>query len=247
MRRGTTISRRLGRFRVERRLILLMIAAIGAFAAWRFLAENPQHNPWTPLDLRDPVGWATQTKLSAMRDDPALCRDILSRSDIKFDSLPPTAPDTGQQACARSDRTVLQSVDFTTSNPAMTCPVAAGLTLWMEQAVQPRAREILGQEVTRISHLGTYNCRRQYGSDSAPWSEHATGNAIDIAGFELADGSTISLMDDWEGDGSKALFLRAIRDEACPIFGTVLSPDYNAAHRDHFHLDQAARAWRACN
>ena len=55
---------------------------------------------------------------------------------------------------------------------------------------------------------------------------------------------------DWDSaDARKAAFLRDIRDGACGMFTTVLSPDYNAAHRDHFHLDQANRGmmgWRAC-
>ena len=82
-----------------------------------------------------------------------------------------------------------------------------------------------------------------YGRDDGPWSEHATGNAIDIAGFELKDGRVISILQDWDGEEARARFLRVARDEACDLFGTVLSPDYNAAHRDHFHLDQQDRAF----
>ena len=66
-------------------------------------------------------------------------------------------------------------------------------------------------------------------------------NAIDIAGFVLVDGTRIAVVNDWQGEGDKARFLRAVRDGACRAFGTVLSPEYNEAHRDHFHLDQAAR------
>ena len=80
-----------------------------------------------------------------------------------------------------------------------------------------------------------------YGRDEGPWSEHATANAIDIAGFVLVDGTRIAVVNDWQGEGDKARFLRAVRDGACRAFGTVLSPEYNEAHRDHFHLDQAAR------
>jgi hypothetical protein len=85
-----------------------------------------------------------------------------------------------------------------------------------------------------------------YRDADAPWSEHATGNAIDIAAFVLEDGRRISVLGDWEAEGEKARFLKAVRDDACDIFATVLSPDYNAAHADHFHFDQGGRWFGAC-
>ena len=116
--------------------------------------------------------------------------------------------------------------------------------MWEREAVAPLAEEIFGSEIQRIEHLGAYSCRRLYGRDSGPWSEHATANAIDIAGFVLADGTRISVLNDWSGEGYKAQFLRRVRDDACNSFSTVLSPDYNAAHADHFHLDMSPR-WRS--
>jgi hypothetical protein len=59
----------------------------------------------------------------------------------------------------------------------------------------------------------------------------------------------VTVVGDWKGEGERAAFLREVRDGACDLFATVLSPDYNAAHRDHLHLDQARRGamgWRAC-
>ena len=64
-----------------------------------------------------------------------------------------------------------------------------------------------------------------------------------MAGFVLEDGRRVTVAADWNGEGKDAAFLHRARDEACGIFGTVLSPDYNAAHADHLHLDQAARGW----
>ncbi|WP_370239460.1 extensin family protein, partial [Neptunomonas phycophila] len=76
-----------------------------------------------------------------------------------------------------------------------------------------------------------------------------TGNAIDIAGFILKNGERISIKRDWKNAGQKSNFLKAIRDGACDVYATVLSPEYNAAHADHFHFDQAQRGktgWGVC-
>jgi len=115
--------------------------------------------------------------------------------------------------------------------------------------VQPAAWRRLGARVVAIEHLGSYNCRRLYGRPSGDWSEHAHANALDVAAFRLADGRRVAVVKDWTGGGAKAAFLRDVRDGGCRLFATVLSPDYNAAHRDHLHLDQAPRGalgWRAC-
>ena len=76
------------------------------------------------------------------------------------------------------------------------------------------------------------------------FSEHATANAIDITGFRLADETSVNVLNDWQAEGPKGRFLREIRDRSCRIFSTTLSPDYNEAHGDHFHLDQARRGAR---
>jgi hypothetical protein len=118
--------------------------------------------------------------------------------------------------------------------------VAAAFELWLRRGVQPAAQELLGARVARIEHLGTYSCRRMYARESGRWSEHATGNALDVSGFVLDDGRRVSVAAGWPGKGAEAAFLRRARTTACGAFGTVLSPDYNAAHADHLHLDQAA-------
>ena len=214
-------------------ILLIMLALLLAGRTW--LAEHPEHDPSAPLDLRDPRGWATGAKLSALADDPAQCRDVLERSEVAFNSLDPA----GEGACYRADRLVLTDSLLSPADTArMTCPLAAGMRMWIDKDLQPLARDMLGSEIAGIRQIGTYSCRRMYGASSGPWSEHATGNAIDIAGFTLADGRQLSLLADWNGNEEEAAFLRAARDAACRNFGTVLSPDYNAAHADHFHLDQ---------
>jgi hypothetical protein len=219
-------------------IALLMLGALFV-AARAWLEEHPQDNPWAPLDLRDPVGWATQRKLAALRGDPAECRAVLRRSRVAFTALAPV----GAGECRRADRTVLTRFPLSPGRPPTTCALAAGLELWLRSGAQPAAEEALGSRVVRIEHFGAYSCRRLYGRSTGAWSEHASGNAIDIAAFVLADGRRVRVSADWNGGDGEARFLQRVRDAACGAFATVLSPDYNAAHRDHFHLDQEARGW----
>lgn len=232
---------------------LLALAAIG-LAALLLLAlarARPQDLPWTPLDLGEPPGMFTGRKLAALGDDPPRCRALLDRAGIRHVALAPVA---AGPACGYADGVRLgtggaRGIALRPADVGMACPVAAALAMWEWTVLQPAARRHLGTAVTGIDHFGSYNCRRLYGRDAGAWSTHATADALDITGFRLADGRRITVVRDWRGDDPAARFLREVRDGACDLFATVLSPDYNAAHRDHFHLDQADRGatgWRAC-
>lgn len=229
------ISRRVGKFPGDRRIaaLIFLMALLVAGRVW--LAEHPQHNPWAPLDLDHPQGWATQSKLRALRSDTGTCRAVLTRSEVAFIALEPV----GEGPCLAADRTRLEAYPLARAAPAVTCPVAVALEFWRRETLAPAAMEIFGQEISQIEQLGAYSCRRMYGREEGPWSEHATANAIDISGFGLADGRRIDVTGDWNAEDDKARFLRRARDGACRAFATVLSPDYNAAHRDHLHLDMA--------
>lgn len=204
------------------------------------LKDRPQDLPWTALQLDQPVGYFTGRKLAALDGEYRQCRQLLDAANIPYRPLPPT----GNNQCQRNQNVHLLFSDagrikFSPARLAPSCPVAAALAIWEDQVVQPAALQFFGQKVAGIKHLGSYSCRSIAGTDR--WSEHATANAIDIAGFTLADGQQIILARDWDGDDPKARFLRLVRAGSCDLFSTVLSPDYNAAHADHFHLDQAQR------
>lgn len=116
------------------------------------------------------------------------------------------------------------------------CSVAKAFTEWARFGVDRAAREILGSPVARIETMGSYACRNVAGSERR--SAHARAEAIDVGGFVLADGRRIVLERDWNGgDAATRRFLRVVHQSACKRFGTVLGPDYNAAHEDHFHLE----------
>jgi hypothetical protein len=112
------------------------------------------------------------------------------------------------------------------------------LALWEKHEVAPAAERHFGLPVQSIEHFGSYACRNVYGRPDATRSRHATAEAVDIAGFVLADGRRIRVLGAWHDDSDAGRFLRDVRDGACGFFDGVISPDYNAAHRDHLHLDR---------
>ena len=231
-------------------LFLSLLAFLGLLG-WGYSRNHPEDVPWTELDLARPPGMFTGRKLAALRDDGPKCRALLGRAGVRFAALPPR---NAGEHCGYDDAVRFRSggavtIGWRPADLGTACPVAAGLALWEWHVVQPAALEHFGRRVATIDHFGSYSCRRIYGRSEGAWSEHATANAVDIAGFRLAGGRRISVLGDWKGDDAEARFLRDVRDGACDLFATVLSPDYNAAHADHLHFDQAARGamgWRGC-
>ncbi len=220
-------------------LVLLLLAVAGVLAA-RFLP--PEWDPRVPLDLRAEPGPMTGVKFWRLAQQPEACFAAFAASDIAVNRLPDRPSETG---CAVENAVILPAAIRTLPRgPAVTCRMAAAWTLYERHALQPAARQHLGTEVAAVRHLGTYNCRNVNHAAAGRRSQHATANAIDIAGFVLRDGREVSLLRDWRGDDAEAAFLRAARDGACRWFNAVLGPDYNAAHADHFHLDMGP--WRVC-
>jgi hypothetical protein len=115
------------------------------------------------------------------------------------------------------------------------CPLAESFAGWARYGVDRAARQILGSALVRIETMGSYSCRNVAGSGRL--SAHARAEAIDVAAFVLADGRRINVLNDWNGGAAEKQFLRVIHDSACKRFGTVLGPNYNAAHHNHFHLE----------
>jgi hypothetical protein len=127
----------------------------------------------------------------------------------------------------------------------MTCALATAVSVWRRQSVEPAAREILGSEVVEIEHMGVYACRAvNNGRPNTRPSAHSRAAALDFSGVRLRDGRRITVRGDWNAGGPEAAFLRRIRDDACEVFGTTLSPDYNTQHHDHLHLE--AESARFC-
>lgn len=188
----------------------------------------------SPFDLEEPPGFLTKLHLQLLKRDPERCFAALARNKIDFRRAQPEKRENG---CGYDDAAHLMNSGVRYgSNIMLRCPTLLGVLLWERHVVQTAAREHFGKKVTAIRHAGTYSCRTINREKFGRLSEHAFANAIDISGFTLADGTVISLRD-WKDQGVKGRFLRAVRDGACRIFGTVLSPDHDAAHSNHFHID----------
>lgn len=220
--------------------LTLALFSAAALALWAWARSHPANLPWTPLDIAQPPGAFTIAKMTRLRDTPGACAEQLESAGVRFVTVPPRSG----ESCGYSDAVRLRPggalpLKVSPSDVGTSCPVAAGLAMWSWTTLGPAARRILGSPVATVEHFGSFSCRRLYGRETGAWSEHATANAFDVAGFVLADGRRITVARDWS-DGEKGRFLHAARDGACRVFGTVLSPDYNAAHADHLHLDQAA-------
>ncbi|WP_242186377.1 extensin family protein [Sphingomonas sp. CARO-RG-8B-R24-01] len=167
------------------------------------------------------------------------CYADLSREDVSYSPLPDRDFGGGCQIVG-----ALQLLDIgipVTNLRAMRCGLARSFSGWVEHAVVPAAHQMLGSDLVRIESMGTYACRNVVGTKAAyaaRRSGHATANAVDVSGFVLQDGRRITIQGGWNNpDPNIRAFLRTIRASACRRFGTVLSPDYNAVHYNHLHIE----------
>ena len=127
------------------------------------------------------------------------------------------------------------------SPPAtLACPIVSALDKWVSESVQPAAMRWFNQPVVEIKQISSYSCRGMVGGRGV--SEHSYGNALDIAGFILADGRKVLVKTGWNGAPEEAGFLHDVQGAACSVFSTVLAPGYNVYHYDHIHVDLMRRS-----
>ena len=150
--------------------------------------------------------------------------------------LPALGPSRGQ----------VEAVGPVAVKPAATlaCPIVSVLDRWLAESVQPAAQHWFNSRVVEIKQISAYSCRGMNGNPNAHISEHAFGNALDIAAFTLADGRRITVKDGWHGLPEEQGFLRDVQGAACQQFNTVLAPGSNQYHYDHIHVDLMRRASR---
>lgn len=234
-----------------------LLFALLALLAWYVLSagivEIPdRHNPWAPLRIDETPGWTTGLKLARASSDPQLCQDTLAQSSMRYVDVPDR--ETGPQ-CGFTNAVRIERTSVAVGEPfSLSCRAALSLAMWEAHELQAAAREHLGADVRAIEHFGSYACRNVYGREAGRRSQHATADALDIAGFVLDDGRRVRVVSDWQkvprlnaapdaaaaedAPSPEARFLDAVHRGACHYFDAVLGPEYNAAHADHFHFDR---------
>ncbi|MBV8538336.1 MAG: extensin family protein [Alphaproteobacteria bacterium] len=163
----------------------------------------------------------------------AACLEQLTRRGIDFELVSEHAAVSG---CNIANAVRVAGVSAPFDKPAtMTCALALRVEDFETNVVQAAAERYFHRRVVEIYQYGAYACRNIAGTHRL--SEHAHGEAIDIAGFELAGGLKIMVKADWSNPGNRGRFLHDVARGACRIFDVVLTPDANADHLDHIHLD----------
>ena len=225
---------RLGFVLVRLFIVALLLFMMFALAVnFRLITLPPHYDPFTPPDLRESPSWFRNLKLKNLDRDPQACLQSIKQTGIANMLM----PDSGRGPdCFLEDTLMLDRMSVAKIKPEQTrCNIAARLYLWERHVVQPAAQKYFGQGVKEITHFGSYSCRTIARSHNM--SEHATANAFDISGFRMADGRLIGVFARFKGTGPEAKFLHDVRDGLCDYFNLTLSPDYNADHADHFHVD----------
>ena len=190
----------------------------------------------------------TMDRITAAVGNYRQCFSELAAARVDFSPMPDRDDGTGGAYVDAG----LVTVDWGTvarlspAQPLLSCPAALAMSIWRRQVVEPAARDIFGSDVVQIDLMGAYSCRNVNGAATGRRSAHARANALDFGGVRLRNGRRITVQAGWSGAEDEARFLRRVRDESCRIYGTVLSPDYNAAHRDHLHLEIREATWTMC-
>ncbi len=184
-------------------------------------------------------GRAQQSRAQARRG--AVCGDLALQGEV-VGRVPGAINGCGIEQAVR-----LKSVSgVRLSTPAkVDCGTAKALKTWVERGMRPAVGN-RGGGVDSIQVMASYTCRTRNNQKGTRISEHGKGRAVDIGGFTLRDGAQISVLRDW-GKGREGRILREMHSTACGPFGTVLGPEANRFHRDHFHFDTARyRSGRYC-
>ena len=213
-------------------LLIWAIIAGAAVMGYRWLPSY--YNPFVPLNLDDPPGKITQFKLRRLT--PEACTRLLSEANQKrLIQTQAMANSTGD--CPLSDVVRVRNFGPVTLSSSFiaSCPLALSSALFIQQQARPLTKTMMGSELARVEHLGSFACRNIYHRPDARRSEHATADALDISGFQLVDGQRVTVLAGWRNEKTQP-WLQALLSASCDYYGNGLGPEYNAAHANHFHL-----------
>lgn len=197
---------------------------------------RPQTKPSPPQNVPQPPPVPTTPIFKA-------CSSLPKGLVIGFKPLAPIQTENGCGTMKPLRLETLKQSQTVSISPAATtnCRLTAQLSRWIKHSLQPMAIKLFGSPVAKLFNVASYACRSRNNRPNARLSEHAFANALDIAALQLASGRIINVKKHWHSDSRESRFLYVIHKQACRYFGTVLGPDSDAAHHDHFHLDMAKR------
>lgn len=158
--------------------------------------------------------------------------------DVDIQGKPVGAVAAKLPGCGAKDAVQVTSVAGVTLSQAsvMTCETAQALKHWVSKDVETAFGR--RNKVVSLRVAAHYSCRTRNNRPGARISEHGRGKAIDISGFTLEDGTLVSVLHGWNARKTRKPMAK-IWKAACGPFGTVLGPQSDRYHRDHFHLDVA--------
>ena len=235
---------------MSRRRFVLFFLSVGllgwatvSFVSWQLPMAYEAGLIWVEQ------AWAATTRPRRInpnappRVDPGCFDRLAARPGV---SLQPANTFTVGEACLVEGAVVvdrLAGLSIRPARPVLRCEVAEQLDGWLREAVVPTGADLLDSEIASLGHIGTFNCRTI--ANSSILSQHSFANAIDIAWVDLADGRRLRLVDGWgHSDPGISEFWQKIHQLSCNYFDVSLGPNYNAAHRDHFHFDMGP--FRTC-
>jgi hypothetical protein len=190
--------------------------------------------PHTALDIDERPGPFDRLKLSRLDGDD--CLAALRAADVDFEPVPDRAPVEG---CGLTHAVRVRGLPTRLEPPVvLSCRAALSLTVWERRVLQRESIARFDRRVTALAHYGGPACRNVGNRAGGRRSRHATADALDLVAVRLEDGTRVTVHRDWEGDPARAAFLHALHGGACRWFDSVLGPGYDAAHRDHLHLER---------
>lgn len=168
------------------------------------------------------------------------CLAELNRLGVQYQVEP--QPASVPRSCRVENPVRVYAATIPFSRPTVaSCGFVVEFDKFEREVIRPLAKRDFGHDLKTIVHFGAYNCRT---TDQGKESAHATGMAMDVAGFELTDGTMISVKQEWNKRGKERDFLHAVAKDACGYFNEVLDPDSDSDHHDHIHLDLGR--WKYC-
>jgi len=209
---------------------------------------EPEPPDFAPLPTNKPANAEEQKMLpdprsadmpaGGMPDEETACRQRLKALGVEFEEH--KAEHDAGIGCSIPYPVVVETLGRSIGiapGAELNCRMAEAAARFAADVVQPAAKAQFGADLKSVGQASAFVCRPRHGTRKL--SEHAFGNALDIASFTLSDGRRIEVGPAPPAQDEK--FLATVRKAACGPFKTVLGPGSDADHSLHFHFDLEPR------